>query len=44
MTCERMLGYKTKLCDMCDMCVMLCYLMCYVINILGMKGLVTINN
>ena len=35
---------KTKLRDMCDMCVMLCYVMCYVIKILGKKGLVTMNN
>ena len=30
---------KTKLYVMCDMCVM-----CYVIKILGKKGLVTMNN
>ena len=40
---------KTKLakegvmCDKCDVCVMLCYVMCYVIKILGKKGLVTMN-
>ena len=26
---------KTKLYVICDMCVMLCYVMCYVIKILG---------
>ena len=35
---------KTKLYVMCDMCVMLCYVMCNVIKIVGKKGLVTMNN
>ena len=33
--CERVLGQSTKLHVIGDMCVMLCYVMCWVIKIMG---------